>query len=98
MVTSQVLISCRQHSKDKCALNEKYIFLYAESEDFFYHGIASYAEVELFLKAHVVTWAGSPSGKLNRLPSFWRAQYKTKLITLVSDHLSISSAAKENEG
>lgn len=34
-VTSQVLISCRQHSKEKCALNEKNIFLYAESADFF---------------------------------------------------------------
>lgn len=40
MVTSQVLISCRQHSRDKCALNEKSGFLYAKSADFPYPGIA----------------------------------------------------------
>lgn len=35
-VTSQVLIPCRQQSKQKCALNEKCIFLYTESADFFF--------------------------------------------------------------
>lgn len=35
MVTSQELIAWRQHSKAKCALKEKCIFLYAECADFF---------------------------------------------------------------
>jgi len=39
MVTNQLLISRMQHSKDKCAINEKYIFLYAEAAIFFTMGL-----------------------------------------------------------
>lgn len=36
MVPSQVLISSRQHSKDKCALNEMYIFLFIASAGYLF--------------------------------------------------------------
>lgn len=69
MVTSQVLISCRQHSRDKWALNEKSVFLYAESADFPCPGIAPEAKVKLSLKAHAVPWDGNQTGMLRKNPN-----------------------------